>query len=89
VFFEEPALWPVLVAAAGGLGTLLAWLLATGLRTRSPLLLLGISVLAVASAEQVRRDWRGARPGLLGGALLVLWGLGTALAVVTARYGVF
>jgi hypothetical protein len=89
VFFEEPALWPVLVAAAGGLSTLLAWLLASGFRTRSPLLLFGIAALAVASAEQVRRDWRGARPGQLGGALLGLWALGVGVALVTARYGVF
>jgi len=89
VFFEEPALWPVLVAAAGGLGAVLAWLLATGLRTRSPVLLLGISLLAVASGEQMRRDWRGGRPGLIAGSLLVLWGLGIAAAIVTARYGIF
>jgi len=89
VFFEEPALWPVLVAAAGGLGTVLAWLLATGFRTRSPVLLLGVAALAVASGEQVRRDWRGRRPGLLGGALLGLWALGIAIAALTARYGIF
>jgi hypothetical protein len=89
VFFEEAALWPVLVAAAGGLGTLLAWLLVTGLRTRKPLFLLGIAVLVVASAEQVRRDWQGRRPGLLGGSLLVLWALALAIAALTARYGIF
>jgi hypothetical protein len=89
VFFEEPALWPVLVAGGGGLATLLAWLLATGFRTRSPILLFGIAALAVGSAEQVRRGWRGRRPGLLAGALLALWALGVALAVVTARIGIF
>lgn len=89
VFFEEPALWPVLVAAAGGLGTVLAWLLATAFRTRSPLLLLGVTLLAVASAVRIRGDWRGRRPGLLGGALLGLWALGVVIAVVTGRYGIF
>lgn len=89
VFFEEPALWPVLAAAAGGLASLLAWLLATAFRTRHPLLLLGVTLLAVTSATQVRGDWRGRRPGLLGGALLGLWALGAALAVVAARYGIF
>lgn len=89
VFFEEPALWPVLVAAAGGLATLLAWLLATAFRTRSPLLLFGIAALAVLSGEQVRRGWRGRRPGLAAGAVLALWALGVSVAVVTARIGVF
>lgn len=89
VFFEEAALWPVLAAAAGGLGSLLAWLLVTGLRTRSLPLLFGVALLAVASGEQVRRDWRGRRPGLLGGALLALWALGLAIAALTARYGIF
>lgn len=89
VFFEEPALWPVVIAATGALATLLAWLLATGLRTRSPLLLLGIALLALASAEQLWRGWRGGHPGLVGGSLLVLWGLGAAAALVTARYGIF
>jgi hypothetical protein len=89
VFFEEPALWPVLLAGAGGLATLLAWLLVTGLRTRSPFLLFGVAVLAVASGEQVRRGWRGRRPGLLAGALLALWGLAIAIAALTARFGIF
>jgi hypothetical protein len=89
VFFEEPALWPVVVAAVGGLSTLLAWLLATGLRTRSPFLLFGIAALGVLSGEQVRRSWRGARPGFVGAAVLGLWTLGVAIAWVTARYGVF
>lgn len=89
VFFEEPALWPVLVAAAGGLSTLLAWLLATAFRTRHPILLFGIAALAVASVEPVRRSWRGARPGLLGGAVLALWALGIVVAILTGRAGVF
>jgi pimeloyl-ACP methyl ester carboxylesterase len=89
VFFEEPALWPVLVAAAGGLSTLLAWLLATAFRTRNPVLLFGIAALAVASAEPVRRSWRGGRPGLLGGAVLALWALGIVVAILTGRAGVF
>jgi hypothetical protein len=89
VFFEEAALWPVLVAAAGGLSTLLAWLLATAFRTRSPILLFGIAALAVLSGEQVRRGWRGRRPGLLAGSVLVLWTLGVAVSVVAARIGVF
>lgn len=89
VFFDEPTLWPVLAASAGGLAALLGWLLATALRTRNPILLLGMSVLAVASAVHVHRDWRRRRLGLLGGALLGLWALGAVLAVVTARYGIF
>jgi hypothetical protein len=89
VFFEEPALWPVLVAAAGGLATVLAWLLATAFRTRSPVLLLGVALLAVVSGDHIRRDWRGARPGTVGGALLGLWTLGIVVALVTAHYGVF
>jgi len=89
VFFEEPALWPVVVAAAGGLSTLLAWALASAFRTRSPLLLLGIAALAVASAEAVRQGWRGRRPGLVGGAVLALWGLAVAIAVLTSRAGIF
>jgi len=89
VFFEESTLWPVLLAAAGGLSTLLAWLLATAWRTRSPVLVLGAAALAVLAGEQVRRDWRGRRPGLIGGSLLALWALGLALAVAAARVGVF
>lgn len=88
VFFEEPALWPVLVAAAGGLSTLLAWALASAFRTRSLLLLFAIAALAVASAEAVRLGWRGRRPGLVGGALLAVWGLGIAIAVAATRLGV-
>lgn len=89
VFFEEPALWPVLAAAAGGLATLLAWGLATAFRTRSPLVLLAVAALAVASVEVVRQGWRGGRPGLLGGALLALWALAIAIAVAAARVGIF
>lgn len=89
VFFEESALWPVVVAAGGGLSTLLAWLLATAFRTRSPVMLLGVAALAVASGEAVRQSWRGRRPGLIGGAVLALWALAVAIAIATARVGIF
>jgi hypothetical protein len=88
VFLEEPALWPVLLAGLGALGAVLAWMLATALRSRNVVLLLGVAVLIVASGELVRRDLRGARPGLRGGLLLALWALAIAIALVAGRYGV-
>ena len=88
VFLEEPALWPVLLAGLGALGAVLAWMLATALRSRNVVLLLGVAVLIVASGELVRRDLRGARPGLRGGLLLALWAVAIAVALVAGRYGV-
>lgn len=89
VFFEEPALWPVVAAAAGGLAMMLAWTLATALRTRHPILLLVVAALVVGSVEPVRRGWRGRRPGLLAGSVLALWALGLAVAAALMRAGVF
>lgn len=89
VFLQEPPLWPVAITAFGGLASVLAWGLATGLRTRSPMLLAILAALLVASGDLVRRDWRGRRPGLAGGAVLALWTLAAGLAAVTARYGIF
>ena len=75
VFFQEPTLWPVLLPAAAGM------------RTGSPFLLFAIAALAVGSAEAIRQDWRGRRPGALGGSLLGLWSLAVLLALVAGRYG--
>jgi hypothetical protein len=88
VFFEEPTLWPVLATVAAGLATVLAWGLATASRTRNPALLFAIAALVVSNGVAVRRDWRGGRPGPLGGSLLVLWALALAIAWVAGRYGV-
>lgn len=85
----EPALWPVLAAAASSLATLLAWTLAAGLRSRHPLALGAIAGLALASAGPVWRGWRGRRPGPLAGAILTVWALGVTLAIALGRVGVF
>lgn len=87
VFFQESTLWPVLITAAAGLAAILAFGLTTALRTRNPALLFAIAALAVGSADLIRRDWRGARPGIAGAALLGLWALAAVLALVAGRYG--
>ncbi len=89
VFVQESTLWPVLITVIVGLAAILAFGLSTALRTRNPPLLLAVAALAVGSAEFVRRDWRGRRPGLVGGALLGLWALAIGLAVGAGRYGLF
>jgi hypothetical protein len=88
VFFEEPTLWPVLATAAAIFVSIFAAALLFGLRSRNPAVLLVLAVLIVASAEAVRRDWHGVRPGRVGGAILALWTLSAALAVVAGRLGV-
>jgi hypothetical protein len=87
VFFQESTLWPVLITGGAGLAAILAFALTTALRTRNPALLFAIAALVVLSADLVRRDWRGARPGFFGGALLALWGLAAGMALVAGRYG--
>jgi len=87
VLFQESTLWPVLITGAAGLAAILAFGLTTALRTRNPAAAFAVAALAVGSAELVRRDWRGARPGIAGAALLGLWALATVLAWVAGRYG--
>jgi hypothetical protein len=86
-FLEEPALWPVLVAAAGIFASFLAAALLAALRGRNPPLLLALAGLIVASAELVRRDWRGARPGVVGTGVLLVWSLALLIAFVAGRAG--
>ncbi len=87
VLFQESTLWPVLITAATGLAAILAFGLTTALRSRNPALLFAIAALAVGSADLVRRDWRGTRPGAAGGTLLGLWALAAAMALMAGRYG--
>ena len=87
VFFQEATLWPVLITGAAGVAALLAFALSTALRTGHPALLFAIAALAVGSAEVARRDLRGGRPGIAGGALLAIWALAAVLALVAGRYG--
>ncbi len=87
VLFQESTLWPVLITGVAGLAALLAFSLTTALRTRNPSVLFAIAALAVGSAEVVRRDWRGMRPGIAGGSVLGVWALAVVLALAAGRYG--
>jgi hypothetical protein len=84
VFFEEPALWPLVfifvvhVALAGAL--VLLW----ALRARSLAGLALLAVLLVLSVDGVRRARRRRRVALWIG---MLWALSGLIAVFAARFG--
>ncbi len=84
VFFEEPALWPLLfifvvhVALAGAL--VLLW----ALRARSLAGLALLAVLLVLSVDGVRRARRRRRVTLW---IVMLWSLSSLIAVFASRFG--
>ena len=73
-FFEEPSLWPVLVAVVGSLVAFISGLLLLALRGGNVFGMAGVAILAIMSVDLTVRDWRAqGRPGLVGGCILGLW----------------
>jgi hypothetical protein len=85
VFFEDPALWPILVilvvhVALGG-----AVLLLAALRARNPLAMAAVAMLATLCLHAVRRARRRLRAA---GAAIALWALSALVAAAGAALGV-
>lgn len=87
-YFRDPSLWPVLVAAAAILVTLLASLLVRAAADRSPMALAALLALVWMSADATLRELRSRRRlGPLGAAILAVWALGIAAAIAARRSG--
>lgn len=88
-FFRDSALWPVLVAGAAILVTLLATVLVLAVGDRNPGAIAALLALAWMSADATLRQLRAQRrPGLLGASILAVWALAAAAALAARWSGV-
>ena len=87
-YFRDSSLWPVLVAAAAILVTLLATLLVLAVGDRNLAAIAALLGVAWMSADATLRELRSRRRlGPLGIAILALWLLGAAAAIAARRGG--
>ena len=89
IFYRDPTLWPVLVAAIAAVLTLGASTLVFAVRERSPYALAALGVLAWVSADAVYRDLRQRRFGAASRVVVGLWAVATGAALPAARLGLF
>jgi len=87
-YFRDSSLWPVLVAAAAILVTLLATVLVLAVGDRNLAAMAALLGLVWMSADATLRQLRASgRLGRVGAAILVIWLLGAAVAVAARRSG--
>ncbi len=89
IFYRDPTLWPVLVAAIGAVLTLGASTLVFAVRERRPYALAALVVLAWVSADAVYRDLSRRRFGVASRVVVGLWVAAAGAAVLAARLGLF
>jgi hypothetical protein len=83
-YFEDSTLWPVLLVVLAAIAAFLAPVLASAVRDRHLLSIVAAAVAMLGSLRLVVWEWRvRRRPGGIGVALIVIWGL----AAVAAWYG--
>jgi len=86
VMIDEPMLWPVLIVVAAHVVLFGALLMLLAFRSRSPLGAAALLLLAVASADAIRRE-EGFGP--IRRSTLGFWVLAALTAAVGAHFGVF
>ncbi len=84
VFFEDPALWPLVFIFVVHVTLAGALLLLSALRSGSLLALATLAVLLVLSADAVRRARRRRRVARW---IVMLWGLSAVTAVAAGHFG--
>ena len=87
-FFTDSSLWPVLIAAVLIFVVFGAAILLFAVRTRNLFAVVALIALLFMSADAVRADWRGRRPGRAGGFVLGIWLAAAGVAAVAASYGI-
>ena len=89
IFYRDSTLWPVLVVVVGAVGTLGASMLVLAVRERNPYSLVALAVLGWVSVDVVWRDLRERRFGVASRAIVFLWCVAAAVALVAARMKLF
>ena len=87
-YFEDSALWPVLLVVLAALIAFVAFAVLFAVRDLEPLGIVATGLLIVGSVRAIRWEWRlQGRPGAIGISLLVVWALSAVVAWYGARSG--
>ncbi len=86
-FFEDSALWPVLVVIALSLASFGAAILVAAIADRNYAAIAALLVLALISGDLLRVDLRRRRFGVVSGLMLSLWVLSALLAGAAVTLG--
>lgn len=88
-YFEDSALWPILLVALTIFVSFGAALLVLGVVERRVPALAALAVLLVLSVDLVQRELRSRGFGLVTGSVLVFWGLSALAAFLLQRSALF
>ena len=89
-YFEDSALWPVLIAILGHVLVLIVPLLAFAYRSRNPVSYVFIAALVFVTGQLAWVEFRAVgRPGAITGVVAVLWASSIPLAWYTGKIGIF
>lgn len=88
-FFQDSALWPVLIVALLSLATFGAAILLVALDTRNQFAIAALALLAWMSGDVAWRDLRRRRLGPICALILALWLLSGLLALTALRLGLY
>ena len=89
-YFRDSSLWPVLIVVASILVTLVAAVLLLAVVDRNLSAMAALLALVWMSGDATLRQLRARhRLGLVGGAILAVWGLGAAAALAARLSGFF